>query len=150
MSDNPYALLVELTIVVALLVSLVVYAMLRFMEAARTSRRRSKDSKRWSCCLRRLHDAVAKLQAQERATAARADASERLSEEIILSLTAGLLVVDLYAQDSDSQSSRPSSSRPGTFNATQRLSPGLAETLVAGDRRMPGRTRNDSPSNRQN
>src|SRR5262245_14390270 len=98
MSDNPYALLVELTIVVALLVSLVVYAMLRFMEAARTSRKRSKDSKEMVLLSAALHDAVAKLQAQERATAARADASERLSEEIILSLTAGLLVVDLNAK----------------------------------------------------
>jgi PAS domain S-box-containing protein len=98
MSDNPYALLVELTIVVALLVSLVVYAMLRFMEAARTSRKRSKDGKEMVLLSATLHDAVAKLQAQERATAARADASERLSEEIILSLTAGLLVVDLNAK----------------------------------------------------
>jgi PAS domain S-box-containing protein len=98
MSDNPYALLVELTIVVALLVSLVVYAMLRFMEAARTSRKRSKDGKEMVLLSAALHDAVAKLQAQERATAARADASERLSEEIILSLTAGLLVVDLNAK----------------------------------------------------
>jgi PAS domain S-box-containing protein len=98
MSDNPYALLVELTIVVALLVSLVVYTMLRFMEAARTSRKRSKDSKEMVLLSAALHDAVAKLQAQERATAARADASERLSEEIILSLTAGLLVVDLNAK----------------------------------------------------
>ena len=38
---------------------------------------------------------MAKLKAQERATAARADASERLSDEIIASLTAGLLVVGL-------------------------------------------------------
>jgi PAS domain S-box-containing protein len=98
MSGNPYALLVELTIIVALLVSLVVYAMLRFMEAARTSRKRSKDSKEMVLLSAALHDAVAKLQAQERATAARADASERLSEEIILSLTAGLLVVDLNAK----------------------------------------------------
>jgi signal transduction histidine kinase len=42
-----------------------------------------------------LQEAVAKLKAQERATAARAEASERLSEEIISSLTAGLLVVGL-------------------------------------------------------
>src|SRR5262249_19450185 len=45
-----------------------------------------------------LHDAVAKLREQERAMAARAEASERLSGEIISSLTAGLLVVDLNAQ----------------------------------------------------
>ena len=38
---------------------------------------------------------MAKLKAQERATAARAEASERLNGEIIESLTAGLLVVGL-------------------------------------------------------
>ena len=49
-----------------------------------------------------LHDAVGKLKEQERATAARAEASdaraeasERMSGEIIASLTAGLLVVTL-------------------------------------------------------
>src|SRR5262249_24135093 len=42
-----------------------------------------------------LQESVAKLKAQERATAARAEASERLSGEIISSLTAGLLVVGL-------------------------------------------------------
>jgi PAS domain S-box-containing protein len=45
-----------------------------------------------------LQEAVSKLKAQERATAARADASERLSGEIITSLTAGLLVVGLNAE----------------------------------------------------
>src|SRR5262245_34024827 len=39
-----------------------------------------------------LQEAMVKLKAQERATAARAEASERLSEDIIASLTAGLLV----------------------------------------------------------
>ena len=42
-----------------------------------------------------LQDAVTQLQAQERAMAARAEASERLSGEIVGSLTAGLLVVGL-------------------------------------------------------
>jgi signal transduction histidine kinase len=41
-----------------------------------------------------LEDAITKLKAQERATAARAEASERLSEQIVASLTSGLLVVD--------------------------------------------------------
>src|SRR6185295_14844040 len=40
----------------------------------------------------------AKLKAQERATAARAEASERLSGEIISSLTSGLIVVDLNGE----------------------------------------------------
>ncbi len=42
-----------------------------------------------------LEESVARLKAQERATAARAEASERLNGEIISSLTAGLLVVGL-------------------------------------------------------
>ena len=45
-----------------------------------------------------LQEAVAKLKAQERATAARAEASERMSGEIIASLTAGLLVVGLHGE----------------------------------------------------
>ena len=42
-----------------------------------------------------LEAAVTKLKAQQVATTARAEASERLSGEIIASLTAGLLVVGL-------------------------------------------------------
>src|SRR5262245_35127371 len=45
-----------------------------------------------------LEESVARLKAQERATAARADASERLSSEIISSLTAGLMVVGLKGE----------------------------------------------------
>ncbi len=45
-----------------------------------------------------LQEAVSKLRKQERETAARADASERLSSEIISSLSAGLLVADLDGQ----------------------------------------------------
>jgi signal transduction histidine kinase len=41
-----------------------------------------------------LQDAVTKLKAQERAMALRAEASERLSDEIIANLTAGLLMVN--------------------------------------------------------
>src|SRR5204862_2684828 len=42
-----------------------------------------------------LEGAGARLEGEERATAARAAAAERLSDEIITSLTAGLLVVGL-------------------------------------------------------
>ena len=41
-----------------------------------------------------LHDALTKVKAQEREMSARAEASERLSSEIVESLTSGLLVVD--------------------------------------------------------
>jgi signal transduction histidine kinase len=90
--------LVLMTLVVSGLVSILVFAVLRFMAAARTSRRRAKDGGEMALLSEALIDAVAKLREQERATAARAEASERLSGEIISSLTAGLLVVDLNAQ----------------------------------------------------
>ena len=41
-----------------------------------------------------LHEALVKLKAQERATAARADASQRLADQIVEGLTSGLVVVD--------------------------------------------------------
>jgi two-component system, NtrC family, sensor histidine kinase HydH len=96
-SSNAYALL-GLTAIVAALVSVVVFALLRFMAAARDTRLRSKDGGEMEVLSTALQEAVSKLKAQERATAARADASERLSGEIISSLTAGLLVVGLRAE----------------------------------------------------
>jgi signal transduction histidine kinase len=96
-SSNVYTL-IGLTAFIAILVSLPVFAMLRFLAAARESRARPKNTEDLAVLTAALHDAVTKLKAQERATAARAEASERLSEEIISSLTAGLLVVDLKAQ----------------------------------------------------
>src|SRR6202035_3810014 len=71
---------------------------LRFMAAARDTRLRSKDGGEMEVLSTALQEAVSKLKAQERATAARADASERLSGEIISSLTAGLLVVGLKGE----------------------------------------------------
>ena len=41
-----------------------------------------------------LQDAMIKLKAQERAMAARAEASERLADQIVEGLTSGLVVVD--------------------------------------------------------
>src|SRR5437867_35106 len=96
--SSPTSALVALTVIVAILLSLIVFAMLRFMAVARESRRRGKAADEVAMLSTALHDAVTKLKAQERATAARAEASERLSEEIIASLTAGLLVVDLKAE----------------------------------------------------
>ena len=76
LTTSAYALL-GLTAIVAALVAVVVFALLRFMVAARDTRRRGKDPPLLSAA---LQEAVAKLKAQERATARRADASERLSE----------------------------------------------------------------------
>lgn len=91
MTPNGYAFL-GLTCLVASLVAVVTFALLKFFEAARTTRQKRPDGGEMALMSAALHEAMAKLKAQERATAARAEASERLSEDIIASLTAGLLV----------------------------------------------------------
>jgi len=90
-----YSLLL-LTIIVGGLAAVVVFAVLRFLAAAHDTRRsRRGDGMETALLSAALQEAVVKLRAQERATAARAEASERLSGEIISSLTSGLLVVGL-------------------------------------------------------
>jgi signal transduction histidine kinase len=93
MTPSGYAFL-GLTAIVAVLLSTLTFAVLRFSVAARDARRKRHDGANDMLSFA-LHEAVAKLRAQERATAARADASERLSGEIISGLTAGLVVVGL-------------------------------------------------------
>jgi len=95
LTPSAYALL-GLTAMVGGLVAIVVFALLRFSAAASDARRsRRGDGMEAALLSAALQEAVSKLKAQERATAARAEASERLSGEIISSLTAGLLVVGL-------------------------------------------------------
>ena len=90
-----YSLLL-LTAIVGGLAAVVVFAVLRFFAAAHDARRNRRGDGMDSALLAAaLQEAVVKLRAQERATAARAEASERLSGEIISSLTSGLLVVGL-------------------------------------------------------
>ena len=89
--------LIGLTALVASLVALLTFALLRLGAAARdtTRQRRHGAGAETALLTSALQEALAKLKAQERATAARAEASERLSGQIISSLTAGLLVVGL-------------------------------------------------------
>lgn len=98
MTPNAYAL-IGLTAVVAILASTLTFAALRLAAAARDigkqGRRHSSENALLSAA---LEESVARLKAQERAMAARADASERLSGEIIASLSAGLLVVGLNGE----------------------------------------------------
>ena len=93
MSPQGYALL-GLTALVAILVSVLAFALLRFGAAVRDSRRRARDDGESSLLAAALQGAIQKLRAQERATAERADASERLNTQIVNSLSAGLLVVN--------------------------------------------------------
>jgi signal transduction histidine kinase len=93
--SDAYALL-GLTAIVGVLAAALTFAVLRIGAAARDTRRQLRGSAGETALLSAaLQEAVVKLRAQERATAARAVASERLSGEIIESLTAGLLVVGL-------------------------------------------------------
>jgi signal transduction histidine kinase len=95
MSPNAYAFL-GMTAIVAALVSLLVFVAVRLFAAARTTRSSLRGSGGDTALLAAaLEEAVTKLKAQERAMSARAEASERLSGEIIASLTSGLLVVGL-------------------------------------------------------
>lgn len=98
LTPSGYTLL-GLTALVAFLVAVLGFAVLRFSAAARDTRRSMRGAGAETALLSAaLQEAVTKLKAQERATAARAEASERLSGEIISSLTAGLLVVDLKGE----------------------------------------------------
>jgi PAS domain S-box-containing protein len=114
-----------LTAIVAGLVGVLVFAMLRFAAAARDTRRQLTPAGGGDTAIltAALHEAVAKLKAQERATAARADASERLSGEIIASLTAGLLVVGLDGE-------------VRILNPAGRRMLGLSESTALGDYRL--------------
>ncbi|HKY22292.1 MAG TPA: ATP-binding protein [Vicinamibacterales bacterium] len=92
---NPTVLaIIGLTAIVAALVGVLILAVLRFAAAARDSRRSLSESTTESAFVTAaLHEALTKLKAQEREMSARAEASERLSSEIVESLSSGLLVV---------------------------------------------------------
>jgi signal transduction histidine kinase len=92
---NPTVIsLIGLTAIVAGLVGVLIFAMLRFAAAARDSKRFLREnSSEAAFVTAALHEALTKLKAQERETSARAEASERLKSEIVESLTSGLIVV---------------------------------------------------------
>ena len=92
---NPSVLaILGLTAIVAALVGVLVFAVWRFATAARESRRFVSEHKTESAFVTAaLHEAITRLKAQERELSARAEASERLSSEIVESLSSGLLVV---------------------------------------------------------
>jgi len=98
LTPNAYTLLV-LTAIIGALAAALTFAILRFGAAARDTRHQLRGGGAETALLSAaLQEAVARLKAQERVTAARAEASERLSGEIIASLTAGLLVVGLNGE----------------------------------------------------
>jgi signal transduction histidine kinase len=92
MTPTAYAV-IGLTAIVAALIGMLVFAVLRFATAAKDSKLLSEHKSETAFVTAALHEALTKLKAQEREMSARAEASERLSSEIVESLTAGLLVV---------------------------------------------------------
>jgi signal transduction histidine kinase len=94
MSQSGY-LFLGLTAIVAGLSAVLAYALLRIFAAARAATRdERKSGSETAFMTAAMEDAVRKLRDGERAMKARAEASERLSSEIVASLTSGLLVVD--------------------------------------------------------
>ena len=129
LTPNAYTFL-GLTALVAALVAVLAFALLRFSAAAADTRRNLRGGGTETALLSAaLQEAVTKLKAQERATAARADASERLSGEIITSLTAGLLVVGLRGEIRIINPAglrildRPDTLRPDEFQRSPREQP---------------------------
>jgi two-component system, NtrC family, sensor histidine kinase HydH len=98
MSQSAYAL-IALTALVAALVGLLVFSMLRFGGAVRDMRRQVRDGNAERAFVAgALEDAIRKLREQERAMEVRAQDSERLNGEIVASLASGLLVVGLRGE----------------------------------------------------
>jgi nitrogen fixation/metabolism regulation signal transduction histidine kinase len=87
--------LLGLTAVVAALAGVLAFAIMRFIVAARDLRRETHDDGGRAFMMEAVEQAVSKLRTQERAMTERAEASERLSDQIMTSLSSGLLVVAL-------------------------------------------------------
>jgi PAS domain S-box-containing protein len=93
--NHPAAALLGLTVIVGAMAGVLAFAILRFISAARASVRKGRqEGAETEFMAGALEDALTNLRMQERAMKERAEASERLSSEIIASMTSGLLVVD--------------------------------------------------------
>lgn len=91
--------LAGLSLVVAVALGVLVFAILRLAAAGRAAPRSlGEHSREHAFVAAALEQAVSKLRDQERATSARAEAFERLNSEIVSSLTSGLLVVGLRGE----------------------------------------------------
>jgi nitrogen-specific signal transduction histidine kinase len=98
MSQAAYAL-VGLTALVAALVGILVFSLLRFGSAVREMRRQLREGHAERAFVAAaLEDSIRTLRQQERAMTARAESSERLNSEILSSLASGLLVVGLRGE----------------------------------------------------
>jgi signal transduction histidine kinase len=96
MEFQPAYTLIGLTALLSIALSAMTFAILRFAASARGAARHLRERTTETAFMATaLADALTDLRAQERASAARAAASERLSGEIVESLTSGLLVAGM-------------------------------------------------------
>ena len=86
-------LIVGLNAIVAFLFGALGYATVKIITAARDLRSKKAPGSETAFMAAAMEQAVQRLRAQEQAMLARAEASEQLSEEIIASMSSGLLVV---------------------------------------------------------
>jgi len=87
-------LLLGLTAIVAALAGILAFAVSKFIAAARATAKAARQGGGETAFMAAaMEEALGKMRSQERAMKARAEASERLSSEIIASMTSGLLVV---------------------------------------------------------
>ena len=94
MNQSGY-LFLGLTAIVAALAAILAYAVIKFVVTARElTKKGRRNGGETEFMTTAMQDALRNLRQQERAMKARAEASERLSDEIVASLTSGLLVVD--------------------------------------------------------
>lgn len=93
MSQTAY-LFLGLTAIVAVLAAVLAFSVLKLFAAAKAATKDGRtEGTETAFMAAAMEQALTTLRAQERAMKARAEASERLSSEIIASLTSGLLVV---------------------------------------------------------
>ena len=86
-------LFLGLNAIVAAIVGVGAFAITKIISGAREITSRKSEGSETAFMAAAMEQAVQRLRAQERAMKQRAEASERLSEEIVASLTSGLLVV---------------------------------------------------------
>jgi PAS domain S-box-containing protein len=93
-TENVY-LLLGLTAMIGAVAGTIMFTLLRAFAAARdlTAGGKSRPGAETAFMAVAMEEAMARLKLREQALAARAEASERLSDQIIASLTSGLLVV---------------------------------------------------------
>lgn len=89
-----FASMVLLAILLAVVILFIVVTMKAIKVASGRGRARRESAGESAMLSMALHEALTKLKQQERAMAARAEASEALADQIVEGLTSGLVVVD--------------------------------------------------------